>query len=703
MGKPFALRYPLEEVQGNFGTLIDPENHSSARYVEMRGSELCSELFTTINKDTIKEWRDNYDQTVQFPLVLPSVGFYNIVNGVAGIATGISTSVPQFNLRDVNNALITLLNNPNASFEELYCPVDFATGGIVINENEVKESLKNGYGKSIKIRAKIEYDEKKHQLIVTEMPYSVYTNVICEQLQKLLETEQTTGIDSFIDATGKTVNIKFTLTKKANPSKVIDWLYKNTSLQNHYSINMIMLDDGKTPKVFGWVQALREHLKHIKEVKRCEFEFDLEKAKARLHILDGYLIALANISEVVETIKKSSSTSVATARLIEQFGFTEIQVKAVLELKLQRLVNLEAIKIEKEKNELLNEIGRLENILANEKLLNYEIEKEITRVTKKFGDSRRTINLNLAFNENDEPIEKKVLMVYFSEKGTVQAHEMDQFSLQMRGGKGSKIKLREGDFIKETIQADNGSWALIFTNLGKVHTFYLNNLEIGVETHLQSILELDTDEEVIAILPYTKAKIYESVLIATTDGHLKKTLVEEYIGKTKKAMTAIKLREGDGIASVSFVSKGDELLIASKKGNCIRIDEDAVPTTGRQTMGVQGIKLDEDNTCLVAIPIRKETKEICSISTNGQIKRTPIGEFSKSNRATKGVKLHNLKEGEEIAAVAAVANEKEIMAISQTNAIRITLDQVPQSSRNTFGVSIMKDPHKITKIVLLNT
>ena len=703
MAKPFAMRYPLEDSKGNVGTLVDPENHSQARYVELRGSELATELFTSLNKDTIGEWRDNYDQTTKFPMVLPSIGFYNIVNGVAGIATGISTSIPQFNLREVNKALITLLNNPNSTFDELYCPIDFATGGIIINEDEVKESLRIGNGKSARIRAKIEYDEKKHQLIVVEMPYSVYTNTICSQLQELIEKEPNCGIENFIDATGKSCDLRINLTKKASPNRVIDWLYKNTSLQNYYSINMIMLEGGKNPKLFGWVSALQSHLDHSKIVKKRELEFDLNKATARLHIVEGYLIALANITEIVEIIKKSSSASEATKKLMSRFELSETQCKAILDLKLSRLVNMEAIKVQSEKDELFAEISRLNNILCTPTLFNKEIEKELDRISKKFGDSRRTINMNLKIGDNNEPIEKKILMVYFSEFGSVQAQEVEQYAVQLRGGKGSKVKLREGDFIKETVYADNGSWVLVFTSKGKVHTFYLNDLEVGVEHHIQTLLDFEPNEKVMSILPYSKAKNYSSILIGTKNGFLKKTPINEYISKNKKPITAIKLRDGDSIASVAFVLDGDEVLVVSEKGNCIRIDESDIPSTGRSTMGVQGIRLDSDNKLLDVLIINKETKEICSITTSGLVKRTKVNEFSKTNRATKGVKIQSLKDGDEVVAVASVSNEKEIMAVSLTNVIRIALSQVPQTSRNTFGVSVMKNPVKITKIVLLNS
>lgn len=703
MAKPWALRYPLEEADGSVGTISNPTDHASMRYLSIRLSSLGDEMFESIKKNTIDEWREGHDPKDKFPMLLPSKGFYNIVNGAAGIGVGLASSIPQFNLVEVNNALIKILKHgKDVKWEDIYCPPDFATGATIINGKEVEESLRVGHGKACKIRATIEYDSKDNTLIVSEIPYSVYTDTIMSQITEMIDADPKCGISKVVDGSKTTPNIIIYLTKNANPSRITQNLYKQTSLQYFYGINMTMLEGNRRPRIFGWRECLEAFIRHSRYVKFKEIEFDYNKAKDRLEIVEGLLIAIANIEEVVKIIKASSSSAVAGQELKNKFGFSDRQVEAIMEMKLQRLANLEAKKLQNEALDLKNTCERLWKLMHDQVAMDVEIVKDLERVKSQYGDKRRTNIVNMTFNENDEPIEKKVLTVFFTEKGAIQAHEVDQYALQSRGGKGAKIKLREGDFIKETVYADNGSWVLIFTSLGKAHTYYLNNLDVGVETHIQTILDLEPDEEVLAILPYNKAKSYDSVILATKNGNLKKSSVDEYITKSKKPVMAIKLREGDSIASVAFVTKGDELLVASRKGNCIRIDESSVPTTGRATMGVQGIKLDDGNSVLNIVPITKETKEICSISTSGLVKRTKVDEFVQSNRATKGVKLHNLKEDEEVAAVVGISNQKEIMAISLTNAIRISLEQVPQSSRNTLGVSVMKGPQKITKIVLIN-
>ena len=350
-GQPFAMRYPLVEVEGSYGNLMESGNWAAPRYTASRLSALADYLFSDIKKDTIDEWRINYDDTEYYPSVLPSKGYFNIVNGSYGIGIGMGSSIPQFNIRDINNALINLLNNPDCDFEEIYCAPDFATGAYLLNEAEVKESLKNGKGKACKLRSVVEYDSSERCFIVKEIPYGVYTNTICGELEKILN-EDNPGIDRFNDLTGKTPEIKIYLLKNANPSKVLRHLYKNTSLQSHYSINLTMLKDGRFPRVFTWREVLKEHIEHEKVVYRRGFEYDLVKINHRIHIINGLLICLARIEEVIQVIKEASSTAIASQNLQNNFRLDEEQAKAVLDMKLARLARLEVSKLENEKFEL---------------------------------------------------------------------------------------------------------------------------------------------------------------------------------------------------------------------------------------------------------------------------------------------------------------------------------------------------------------
>ena len=385
-GQPFAYRYPLIEVEGSYGNLIESGNWAAPRYTSSRLSKIAEYLFKNLEKNSISDWRDSYDNTKQYPMVLSSLGFFNIVNGSLGIGVGASSSIPQFNLREVNQSLIKLLWNPEIPDDELICLPDFATGGILLNEEEVRQSLIYGKGKAIKLRSVIEYDEKDRCLIVKEIPYSVYTNTICKQLENLIESQPTLGINHFNDLTGEHPYIKIYLNKNVNPSKVLKTLYQETSLQYHYSINFTMLEDGKFPKVFTWKEILNSHLNHEKKVYRKSFEYDLSKIQERIHILQGLLIALASINEVIEIIKKSGSSIEAAIQLQSNFELDEVQAKAILDLKLARLAKLEVNKLQSELLSLEKEQEKLNNILADTSLFYKEIEKGLNNVINEFGD-----------------------------------------------------------------------------------------------------------------------------------------------------------------------------------------------------------------------------------------------------------------------------------------------------------------------------
>ena len=366
-GQSFAMRYPLVDIKGNGGTLLSSGNWAAPRYTEARLSKLAAYLFDDIDKETIEEWRDNYADNEQYPGVLPTKGFYNLVNGTSGIGIGMASSVPQYNLKELNNALIHLIDNPDCSFDEIYCAPDFATGAILYNEDEVKESMKNGTGFACKLRSVVDFDSKERCFVITEIPYSVYTDTICAQLEEIVNGEDNPGIERFNDLTGAKPLIKIYLGKKANPDKVLKYLYKNTSLQYHYGINFTMLDNGRFPKVFTWKEMLQAHIDHEKVIYRRGFEFDLNKIKKRIHIIDGLLICMANIEEVVQTIRNSSSTTTAATALQTKFLLDAEQAKAVLDMKLSRLAHLEVQKLANEKADLEKKAELIDKVIEYKK------------------------------------------------------------------------------------------------------------------------------------------------------------------------------------------------------------------------------------------------------------------------------------------------------------------------------------------------
>ena len=702
-GQPFSMRYPLVEVEGNYGNLIESGNWAAPRYTESRLSSFSNLLFSDIEKEVIQEWRNNYDDTKQYPSVLASKGFYNIVNGTVGIGVGAAASIPSFNLSEVNNAMVKLLQNPDIDFDEIYCRPDFPTGGIILNEDEVKESLKNGQGKSCKIRSVVEFDPEESCLIVREIPYGVYTNTICGELEHILNNDDKHGIERFNDLTGKQPCIKIYLTKKANPAQVLRFLYKNTSLQSYFGINMTMLENGRFPRVFGWKEALQSHISHEKEVYRKGFEFDLKKINSRIHIIEGILIALANINEVVDTIKKSASTIEASKKLQINFLLSEQQAKAVLEIKLSRLAHLEVEKLQKEKNELEKEKERLENILNNEELLNQELINGWNEVARKFGDARRTKVLNIEKEDDEEPIEKKQLVIYLTNLNNIYAYEDSMLISQRRGGVGTKLKLSSNEFIKQTITETNYNNLLAFTDKGKVYNLILDEVELNVKTPISSIIELEDGEIVSTLISDEGAVNSEYILFITKNGTVKKTELKEYRFKKNGGISAIKLRENDYIKNVFLINTNDCVGIASKNGYFVYFSTNEIPSTGRTTIGLKGINFKEDEVC-GAIIINDKVKEIVSVTKNGFIKKTPITDFSKGSRGNKGVIVHKLDEDDEVITLAATTDtNKEILVSSLNSIIKFSLNEVQSSSRNTIGThSIrLRDGQSITGMVVI--
>lgn len=695
MGKPFAMRYPLEDVQGSYGNQMENDNEAAPRYVEMRLSNLGTHLFDSIEKDTIGEedWRENYDGTEQYPAVLPSIGFYNLVQGSTGIGVALASSIPQFNLREMNNSLIKLLWNKNTPFEEIYCAPDFATGATIINGEEIKESIKNGTGPSIKIRAKIENDYQNNQLIVKELPYGVYTNTICKQLTEAIEENPDCGIIKFLDLTGTEPLIKITLEKGANFAKVKEFLYKNTALQSYFSVNMVMLKDGTVPQIFGLKEAMLEYLEHSKKVLKNRIIFDLEKAKARLEIVEGYLKALSIIDEVVALIKAQSSSVAACVALMNTFGFSERQAKAILDLKLNRLVNMEIAKIQQEKQNLEEKIEYYNLLLTNEKEFLTVIENNLQEVSKKYGDDRRTIIDNIS--EEAPIVEEKAIIAYISKRGAIIAREIGELSTQKRNTVGSKIKFADkNDYIWKTIAGKNTEQVLIFTNLGKAYNLQLSDIPLNEETYINQLLTLKNNEYVTNILSYDNAKSYKYVIFATKNGIIKKTEMKEYLNGSKKSgLIALKVREDDELISTQLIENDtDKIFLATRKGNCLLIEQNDFSATGRNTIGVKGINLSIGDELITMQIVTDSTLEVVSITSKGYGKRTLIKEFSLANRATKGNLVCKYKEDDDYLASALLITQRDrtLIVNSKLSSLRIDINSIPVQSKATIGVQLIK-------------
>ena len=687
-GQSFAMRYPLVEVDGNGGTLLASGNWAAPRYTETRLSKLSAYLFADIDKDTIDDWRDNYADNEQYPAVLPTKGFYNLVNGTSGIGIGMACSVPQYNIKELNNALVYLIDNPDCDFNEIYCAPDFATGAILYNESDVKESMKNGTGFACKLRSVVEFDSKERCFVVTEIPYGVYTNTICGQLEEIVNGEDNPGIERFNDLTGSTPLIKIYLAKKANPDKVLKYLFKNTFLQYHYGINFTMLDNGRFPRVFGWKEMLQAHIDHERVVYRRAFEFDLNKIKARIHIIDGLLICMARIEEVVQTIRNSASTAAASTALQANFLLDEAQTKAVLDMKLSRLAHLEVKKLENEREELVGKAEAIEKILNSEELFKEEIKKGWREVAEKFGDARRTRILDIA-KEDEEPTEIRVLQISMTNKNNIYLSETSTLYKQKRGGVGSKAKLEAGEYVIHSEQIESNEEIAFFTHSGDFYHYPAAALPVGERVAIESLFGLSGGERIVAISSFNKRKAEKNIVFFTKNGFVKKSELSEYNLKLSGSLKAINLDANDEIASILFIDIED-VGIMTELGNFIRITTSDIRPIGRVAKGIRGIKLNDGDAVSCAYPIQKDAQYIISVTSSGLFKKTPISEFTVQGKNTKGAKIHKLTGKDYMADFVSLGTETEILVASSKSCIKLSINDVPTLSRVTQGAKAIK-------------
>ena len=688
LSQEFSLRYPIIEVQGNNGSYMSGDDYSQARYLEMRGNEIAYEMTELLNKNTIDDWKLNYTEEEEYPTVLPSKFPFSLVNGSFGIGVACSSSVPPHNIKDVAKALEILINNPNATFEELYCPIDFPTGGIIINENEVKNSLKNGTGKAALVRAKIEYDSDNHELIVNEMPYMTFTNNAVASISKAIEEGLLLGVESVYDGTdfdGCKIVIK--LTKNANVEKVVKLLYKHTILQNSYSINMNMLDNGKTPKLFTWKESMEAYLQHLKTVMVKAYQYDLEKLLERIHILEGLIIAFHNIEELVKDIRKSINSNEAKSNIMSKYSLSDKQADAILKMRLSSLTHLEIEKLENEKNDKMIKANNIKEILSSEERIKQEMINEIHRLSDKYGDERRTKNINLEFKDDndEEPIEEKELLIHCTNLGNIYTQETSTLLTQKRGGKGVRIKLQKGETIINTIEDNNLSSLIIFTSLGKMYAMSTDDLPINSRVNLYNQFDFEKNEKITTITTFQKKDLVKYYIFITKNGMIKKSLSREYTIRKGKSIKAINLKDGDSVVNVCFCND-DKVGLLTSAGNFVIIDTAEINAIGRVSMGVKGVKLIGDETVISGKVIPDMTREILSITERGKMKKSEYNDFGVSNRGVRGSKIQKINDDDKIVDFIPIVNNNEVTIISSQNILKINLDEIKTSNRLSIGV-----------------
>ena len=698
MAKPFSYRYPLQEANGNYGTLINPDDHSASRYVELRGSKITAKVLEDIKKDTITEWEDTYDLEGQFPKVLPSKGIWLGINGCISIGSGMSCSIPPTNLREVNQVLINLIDNPNLSDDECICLPDFPTGATIINAEATKESMKNGTGLACKIRAAVEWDDRDRCLIVREMPYSTFTNTICKELASIMEEDEKCGIIDFKDYTGEKPDLRIYLAKKANPDKVLKMLYKQTSLETFFSINMVLLDHGQSPKVFKWKEMLQAHIDHEKEVYRRGFEYDLNKIENRIHIIDGILICLAQINQVVETIKSSASTAAASIALQRNYLLDAEQAKAVLDMKLSRLAHLEVKKLEDERDELNKKADHIKQILSNDELFKEELKNGWREVSKKFGDNRRTKIMDLGnYNdEQEEPVEEKSLIISLTNKNNLYVTETSSLYISRRAAAGNKIKLSSNECFISSISGNTTGESIFITKSGKIYRILNARLPINSLIDLNSLLSTKNYETFINVVSLNNIKQYAYLTIATSNGNIKKTLLNEY-NNCRQGAVGIKLKENDEIVSV-FLTNNEQIMCMSDDGYSIIFNSSEVSPGGKATQGVKAMTLRPGAHLSCAIPLDSTFTQVVFCTEKGKILRTKINEFSIQKRTGKGVISINLDKDDKLID-AALINERasDIILAGDLRIIRFPISSITVQSRGGKGIIGIKTK-EITKI-----
>lgn len=713
MAQDFSYRHMLVDGHGNFGN-IEGYGAAAMRYTESRLSKISLELLREINKNTV-DFDPNFDGSEKEPKVLPS-RFPNIlINGTMGIAVGMATNIPPHNLGEVIDGCIAFIDNPEIDTIGLMQHIkgpDFPTGGIILGNSGIKKAYETGRG-TITIRSKAIIEEKngRNHIVIDEVPYGINTSDLKEKVAELVHNKTIEGISDYHTDLKNGLKITITLKREANPQVVLNNLYKHTAFQTTYSIMFLMLDMG-VPKTLGLKDIISKYIDHQKEVIIRRTKFDLDKAEKRVHILEGYKIALDNIDEVIKIIKEAESDLVAKEKLIKRFGFTEIQADSILELKLRRLTGLERAKIEEELNNLLSLIEELKSILASEQKVLEIIKNELTEIKEKYGDERRTkIDMTaIDFIEDESLIPEENSIITLTEKGYIKRLAADTYKAQHRGGVGIKgMTTNEEDNVKLMLNVSTHDYILFFTNKGKVYKIKgysipeFNRQSKGLP--VINLLHIDKDETVSSIIKISNDEKLKYLLFATKRGIVKRTQIEDFENIRQTGKISITLKDNDELIEVKKTNGNNKVLLGSSNGRMVMFDESEVRIMGRTAAGVRGINMP-DGDCICA--------EVCDIDTNilivtekGYGKRTFVREFRETKRGSKGVKALNITEKNgKIASFKIVDDDKDIIIITDSGmVIRLDTSTISQLSRSAQGVRLinLKENQMVTSISVVDT
>ncbi len=701
LAQPFNTRYMLVEGQGNFGS-VDGDGAAAMRYTEARLSKLSMEMVRDLDKETV-DFYPNFDETLMQPDVLPSRFPNLLVNGSAGIAVGMATNIPPHNLGEVVDAVVCMLDNPECTVDDLMQYIkgpDFPTGGVILGKRGIYDAYHEGRGKII-TRAKSEIEEMhngRQRIVVTEIPYQVNKARLIEKIAEMVHDKRLEGISDIRDESDRSgMRIVIELKRDVNANVVLNYLYRHTQMQETFGAIMIALVDG-TPKVLSLRQIIHHYIEHQESVITRRTQYDLDKALARSHILEGLLIALDNIDEVIALIRASADGNVARNGLMERFGLTEKQAQAILDMRLQRLTGLERERLEAEYAELEKQIAYYQAVLADEQLVRGIVKDEILEIKRKYADERRT-EISALEGEIDmlDLVQEEDMVITMTHFGYVKRVSMSAYRAQKRGGKGvSAATTREEDYVEQMFVTSTHDQIMFFTNRGRVYQMWCYEIpEAGRAakgTAIVNLLQLDGGEKVTAMVDVPEEKLQGSYLMmATRQGTIKRTELSEFVNLRKSGLIAIVLREDDDLIGVALTDGRREVLLGTRDGMSIRFAETDLRPIGRNAVGVRGIELAEGDR-VVAMSIVEEDTDVLAITENGYGKRTAIEEYRLQSRAGKGIKAMNLtdKTGG-LAGQLLVRSDEDILIITDDGTIiRTPVDSVPLHGRATQGVRLMR-------------
>lgn len=715
MAQEWSTRYPLVDGHGNFGS-VDGDGAAAMRYTEARLSKISMEMLADINKNTV-DFTPNFDETEVEPSVLPSRYPNLLVNGTTGIAVGMATNIPPHNLREVISAVVKLIDNRvyedrDTRIEELLEIVkgpDFPTGAMILGTRGIEEAYRTGRGK-VRVRAVTNIESMpngKSKIIVTELPYMVNKARLIEKIAELVRDKKIEGITGLTDESDRQgMRISIELKKDANANVILNQLYKHTQLQDTFGVIMLALVNGE-PKVLNLLDMLKYYLKHQEEVVTRRTQYELNKAEERAHILEGLLIALDHIDEVIQIIRSSQNTPAAKERLMERFSLSEVQSQAIVDMRLRALTGLERERLESEYKELMEKIKELKAILADEKKLLGVIREEMLIISEKFSDERRT---SIGFDEFDISMEDLIpvenTVIAMTNLGYIKRMTIDNFKSQHRGGKGIKgMQTLEEDYIEDLLMTTTHHFIMFFTNKGKVYRLKAYEIPEASRTArgtaIINLLQLIPGEKITAIIPIREYKEDSYLFMATKNGIVKKTSIIEYANVRKTGLGAITLREEDELIEVKSTDNSKDIFLVTRQGQCIRFNEQDVRTTGRTSIGVIGMNLSDGDE-VIGMQLDTQGQHLLIVSENGMGKRTSIEEFTCQNRGGKGVKCYKItdKTGN-VVGVKAVEDEHEIMLITTEGIIiRLMVSDISILGRVTSGVKLinMEDEIKVASI-----